>query len=134
MKEIRTEAEDIVIGFETSMRRLNRESARSFGEEAPDSAPSDEENPSKPEVSILPIPGNLPDPGVKDTLPVVIGRGAEEVLEALGRVEAQEQTEALPPVKNDAQKEPGEIADELAKEARDELVQETPVVPPHVEL
>ena len=123
-----------VIVFETGMRRLNRDSARSFGNEAPASTPPDEESPSEPDVSILPIPGDLPEPGVKDTPPVVIGRGAEEVFEALGRVEAQEQTEALPLVKGDSQKEPGEIADEVAKEAEDELAQETPAVLSHVEL
>lgn len=135
MKELKTEVEEIVTGFETRMRRLNRDGVRSFDGKTPESASaSDKEEAPQPEVSILPIPGDAVEPGVKDTPPVVIGRGSQEVLEALGRVEAQEQTEALPSVKNDARKEPEEIISELAQEAEGEQAKETPVIAPRADL
>jgi hypothetical protein len=133
MKDLQSEVQDVVVGFENRLRRLRRDGMRSFSTAEKDEPASVEDGPI-PEVSILPIPGDEPEPGVREVPPVVIGRGKEEVLEALGRVEAQEQTEALPPTRGDSAKTPEEIVDELAQEVESEAQAAESVGAVHVEL
>ncbi|KAH9933371.1 uncharacterized protein B0H18DRAFT_983356 [Fomitopsis serialis] len=86
LKAIQTEVEDVVVGFETRLRRIRRNNARAFGESVKeDVTDADDEI-----VSILPIEDKDKDkvqsPVDVDVPPVVIGRSKEEVMEALDRI------------------------------------------------
>ncbi|KZT70767.1 hypothetical protein DAEQUDRAFT_744570 [Daedalea quercina L-15889] len=84
LKAIQTEVEDVVLGFETRLRRIRRNNARTFGE----GVTEDEIDADDESVSILPIEDKdkLQTPADIDVPPVVIGRSKEEVKEALGRI------------------------------------------------
>lgn len=90
--------DDVVKGFETRLRRIKRTGDRAFRAGQTEEADEDEDAPSEPEVSILPVPDVSDVPGAtKDgPPPIVIGRGKQEVLDALGKVEAESVTDALP--------------------------------------
>ncbi|TDL23998.1 hypothetical protein BD410DRAFT_786706 [Rickenella mellea] len=100
LQELESDVNDVVVGFETRMRRIRREGARLFGgevegddgeEEEDIDGEEDESEPESeakdPEVSILPIPkpdtqaAHLPLEGI------IIGRGEDEVLSALAKAE-----------------------------------------------
>lgn len=93
-QDLESEVQDIVIGFETRLRRIKRDGERAFNNHGNGIAPREEEKGSnavpdvgtEPEASILPVPrGSAGEPGFIP--PVIIGRNQEEVLEALSRVE-----------------------------------------------
>lgn len=95
LSDLQTEVQEIVLGFQTRLRKLERDGQHAFGGTDP-LADSDFSRPSEPEVSILPISGDdqlKAEAGQKGP-PIVIGRGKQEVLEALGRVEEQAATNA----------------------------------------
>lgn len=90
--DLESEVQDVVIGFETRLRRIKRDGERAFNNHHGNGVAQKEEEKgsivepeveAEPPVSVLPVPqeteGFIP--------PVVIGRGEEEVLEALGKVE-----------------------------------------------
>ncbi|TFY54023.1 hypothetical protein EVJ58_g9108 [Rhodofomes roseus] len=84
LKAIQTEVEDVVLGFETRLRRIRRNNARAFGEGVEeDMVDADDET-----VSILPIQDKdkVESPADLDVPPVVIGRSKEEVMDALDRI------------------------------------------------
>ena len=90
-EDLESEVQDVVIGFETRLRRIKRDGERAFNSHGNGNAQREEEKGSnlepEPEASILPVPGE----GARDEEPsfippVIIGRSQEEVLEALGKV------------------------------------------------
>lgn len=77
LKELRVEVDDIITGFESRLRRIQRDGERAF-----DGADHDEDSPESkpvedPSVSILPIAN-------EESIPqVTIGKSQEQVVEAL---------------------------------------------------
>lgn len=136
IEDLESEVKDVVGGFEMRLRRVKRAGDRTLTGEPSASAGANDagatENTNAPTVSILPVPGAGSEPGVlHDAPPVVIGRGKQEVLDAMGRVEAGKATEALPPQTNDATKAPENVVGDLAEEAAAEAGK---VIPVHPEL
>jgi hypothetical protein len=95
MGELQLELQDVIAGFETRLRRIKRNGFKAF-DLLPDDTMSEEEaeydveTPPFPEVSILPIVGDEPDPAtpiLENEFPVV-GRGKAEVEEAFARADA----------------------------------------------
>jgi len=95
MGELQLELQDVIAGFETRLRRIKRNGFKAF-DSLPDDTTSEEETehdvetPPSPEVSILPIAGDQPDPAtpiLESEFPVV-GRGKAEVEEAFARADA----------------------------------------------
>jgi len=91
IEDLESEVQDVVIGFETRLRRIKRDGERAFNNHGNGGAQKeDEKGPSvepEPEVSILPVPreGARQEQGFIP--PVVIRRSQEEVLEALSRAD-----------------------------------------------
>lgn len=83
LKALQTEVEDVVLGFETRLRRIRRNNARAFGE----AVKEDETDTDDDTVSILPIgdKGKAQIPAGIDVPPVVIGRSKDEVQAAIER-------------------------------------------------
>ncbi|OSD04859.1 hypothetical protein PYCCODRAFT_1465817 [Trametes coccinea BRFM310] len=133
--ELQNEVEDVVAGFQTRLRRINRNGARSFG--TPDEESDEEEPVSGDEtVSILPIeesalPEHTQSPADVDVPPVVIGRSKEEVEAALNRVADLEGDKTSSP--SDENK--AADSDAVAQSLKDEIVNEETSRPPlHEEL
>lgn len=94
-EDLESEVQDVVIGFETRLRRIKRDGERAFNGNGNGGAQREEDKGStlepeveaEPKVSILPVPreGAREESGFIP--PVAIGRSQQEVLEALGRVE-----------------------------------------------
>ena len=92
LEDIESEVQDVVIGFETRLRRIKRDGERTFNTQGNGTAQKEEDKGSsvepevgaESEVSILPVPHD----GAREEeivfIPPVIGRSQEEVLEALG--------------------------------------------------
>ncbi|KAG2346832.1 hypothetical protein BDR05DRAFT_959001 [Suillus weaverae] len=127
LEDLESEVQDVVIGFETRMRRIKRDGERAFNSIQKDEekgTATDLERDVGPEVSILPIP----EEGAGKYAyvpPVVIGRSKEEVLEALGKVESSGSN-----AREDA--DAGEIVSSLVREAEEEHSESTGI--PHTEL
>ena len=111
--------QDVVVGFETRLRRIKRNGERAFSaavdadEVIHDDAPSDETE------SILPIDDDTHRAPVDDESPavppVVIGRSKEEILSALERAaEVEAQATSAP---DDKHTEPEQVVASLAQEA-----------------
>ncbi|KAI0630587.1 hypothetical protein C8Q77DRAFT_1134116 [Trametes polyzona] len=138
IQDLQNEVEDVVAGFQTRLRQINRNGARSFGtaEELADDAEAPESGDET--VSILPIeesalPEHTQTPADVDVPPVVIGRGKEEVEAALNRVADLEGGKTSSP--GDEHK--GADSDAVAQELKQEIVGEdtsTPSPPLHQEL
>jgi hypothetical protein len=106
MHELQLELQDVIAGFETRLRRIKRNGFKAFdslhgdtmnGEDADHDV---ETPPLSPEVSILPIPGDEPNPAapVLGSEFAVVGRGKAEVEEAFARADAvsdQEHSQVL---------------------------------------
>lgn len=105
MHELQLELQDVIAGFETRLRRIKRNGFKAFDSLHGDTmngedADHDFETPQSPEVSILPIPGDEPNPAapVLGSEFTVVGRGKAEVEDALARADAvsdQEHSQAL---------------------------------------
>lgn len=95
MHELEVELQDVVTSFETRFRRIKRNGFRTFDSHSEDTMDEEEnekvfESHQPPEVSILPIPEDKPNPATPilgSEFPVV-GRGKAEVEEAFARAEA----------------------------------------------
>ena len=96
MNDLQSEVQDLIIGFETRLRRIRREGERAFAEAR------DETGEATPEVSILPVvDGNKKsvspesdgdkkeDKAFQEVADAILGRSGEEVADALGRAQAQ---------------------------------------------
>lgn len=97
LADLASEVQDVVIGFETRLRRIKRDGERAFNNYGNGVAQKEEDKGSivEPEVeaSADPQASILPVPQEGFTPHVVIGRSQEEVLEALGKVEPVEEAE-----------------------------------------
>ncbi|CDO69647.1 hypothetical protein BN946_scf184851.g35 [Trametes cinnabarina] len=136
--DLQNEVEDVVAGFQTRLRRINRNGARSFGtpDEDPEDAGETEPVSGDGTVSILPIeesalPEHTQSPADVDVPPVVIGRSKEEVEAALNRVADLEGDKTSSP--SDAGKNAD--SDAVAQSLKEEIVREETSRPPlHEEL
>lgn len=120
IQDLQTEVQDIVIGFETRLRRIKRSGDRAFGAETPDS--DGDSVPSDATVSTLPIEGDAHNGKEEDESPaippVTIGRSKEEILSVLDRIAQHEgQATSAPDDKN---ADPEHVVDDLAQEVIDE--------------
>jgi hypothetical protein len=95
MSEFQLELQDVIAGFETRLRRIKRNGFKAFDSLADDTTSEKEpghdfEMPPSPEVSILPIVGDEPDPAtpISESEFPVVGRGKAEVEEAFARADA----------------------------------------------
>lgn len=129
-EDLESEVQDVVIGFETRLRRIKRDGERAFNNVQKDEekTAADPERDVGPEVSILPIP----EEGTGERTyvpPVTIGRSKEEVLEALGKVEPLEEIAGDNACEHT---DAGEIVSSLVREAEVEHSEST--ANPHTEL
>ncbi|TFK52034.1 hypothetical protein OE88DRAFT_1658801 [Heliocybe sulcata] len=122
LNDLEAEIKDIVTGFQTRLRGLKRSGARAFGGEsdgADADAPTTPQSPTEG-ASILPVPdAEKKGAAIADGVPPVpvIGRSKGEVLEALGRVEAQEQTQPdVPGVSDSQETTPEEVVEQLVQD------------------
>ncbi|KAG0698221.1 hypothetical protein DFH29DRAFT_942356 [Suillus ampliporus] len=128
-EDLESEVQDVVIGFETRLRRIKRDGERAFNSVQKDEekgTATDPEPGVEPEVSILPVP----EEGASEQVyvpPVVIGRSKEEVLEALGKVESLEESSGY-----NAREDAGEVLSSLVREAEEEHSESTAI--PRTEL
>lgn len=77
LRELRVEVEDIITGFESRLRRIQRDGERAFGGADLDENSSDAKSAEDPSVSILPIVN-------EESIPQIpIGKSSEQVMEAL---------------------------------------------------
>lgn len=123
IQELEYEVQDVVVGFETRLRRIKRNGERAFGGVAGDI--DIEEQPEDETVSILPIEDDAHKPLVEGESPaippVVIGRKPEEIISALSR--AAEQGAQVTSVSEDGFQDPEEVVERLVQEAvADEVV------------
>ncbi|KAI6101238.1 hypothetical protein F5141DRAFT_290043 [Pisolithus sp. B1] len=126
-EDLRSEVGDIVIGFETRLRRLKREGERAFNGNGAAQKEEEKGSLSEPEVSILPIPGTDTKERMQTFIPpVIVGRSKEEVLDALKKATALDQPELST--------DPEEVVSSLVREAEVEEVQSASSNVPHTEL
>ena len=76
LKELRVEVDDIVTGFKSRLRRIQRDGERAF-EAANHDEGSESKSSEDPTVSILPIAEEESIP------PIIIGKSPEQVVEAV---------------------------------------------------
>jgi hypothetical protein len=106
MHELQLELQDVIAGFETRLRRIKRNGFKAFDSLHRDTMDGEDADhdvempPLSPEVSILSIPGDEPNPAapVLGSEFAVVGRGKAEVEEAFARADAvsdQEHSQVL---------------------------------------
>lgn len=112
LEDLQNEVQDVVVGFETRLRRIRRNGARAFG-----GSVDEPEEPEDETVSILPIEDDthqrMEDGESPAIPPVVIGRNPEEILSALDRAAEAHATSAPESTSQD----PKEAVEGLAQEA-----------------
>ncbi|OCH96334.1 hypothetical protein OBBRIDRAFT_234001 [Obba rivulosa] len=116
MSELQSEVEDVVLGFQTRLRRIRRNGERAFnGQEVePDFANSVDDD----TVSILPIEDEDDQtPADVHIPPVVIGRSKEEVVDALNRVAEREGDATSTPGDRDSVNSEEALVHDLEEEA-----------------
>ena len=108
LSELQAEVNDITLGFETRLRRIQRQGDRLFASDKAqevdkldldaegDSVKETGES-SEPVMSILPVPDeegevNDNEEVLQDVSNAILGRGKDEVVEALGRAESEQET------------------------------------------
>lgn len=123
LADLQAEIQDVVVGFETRLRRVKRNGDRAFGGavEGSDEASGDDE--SDETVSILPIEQDeKKDPAAGQSPPdipqVVIGRSKEEVVAALNRAAAVDPSATSVP--DQKSKDPEAVVESLAFEVEQE--------------
>lgn len=117
IEDLQNEVQDVIVGFETRLRRIKRNGERAFG-----AASDDNDTPSDETVSILPIEDDThkdvnggESPAVP---PVVIGRSKEEIIAALDRAADFEAPVSLAP--EDKYTKPEQIVESIVEEAEAE--------------
>jgi hypothetical protein len=84
LKDLRVEVDDIITGFESRLRRIQRDGERAFDGANHDEDSSRAKPAEDPSVSILPVAED-------DSIPqVTIGKSPEQVVEALKEVPLEE--------------------------------------------
>lgn len=86
IEDLESEVQDVVIGFETRLRRIKRDGERAFNNFGNGVAQKEEEKGTSVEPEAEAEGARGEEQGFIP--PVVIGRSQEEVLEALGKVES----------------------------------------------
>ncbi|KAF7796835.1 hypothetical protein EIP86_008019 [Pleurotus ostreatoroseus] len=117
LEDLQNEVQDVIVGFETRLRRIKRNGERAFG-----AALDDNDAPSDETVSILPIEDDAhrdasegDSPAVP---PVVIGRSKDEILSALDRAaDLEAQATSASEEKN---VDPEQVVESMVKEAEAE--------------
>ncbi|EKM50511.1 uncharacterized protein PHACADRAFT_263840 [Phanerochaete carnosa HHB-10118-sp] len=136
IEDLQNEVEDVVVGFETRLRRIKRSGERAFGG-APEESESEVRDDHDDEtVSILPIEDEsykrMEDEEPVAAPPVVIGRGAEEVMSALDRAaEIEAHATSVP---EEESENPEQVVEALAQEAAADDVLSSRYYPEHTEL
>ena len=77
LKELRVEVDDIITGFKSRLRRIQRDGERAFDAGEHEEEPSESESAEDSPVSILPIASEDSIP------PVTIGKSPEQIVEGL---------------------------------------------------
>lgn len=116
IEDIESEIRDIVIGFETRLRRIKRDGERAFNHGNGNGIASNEEDKvsaTEPEASILPIPDSTERANTA-VPPVIIGRSREAVLEALKKNQPHDEQETMSTVKGAV--DPEEVVSSLVRE------------------
>lgn len=104
IQDLRAEVEDIIVGFETRLRRIKRNGDRVFA--------SIEDPQPEPEVSILPVVTE--EQIVQEAVPpVLLGKSQEEVLQMLDNARIAAGTPQVPA----HTASPQEDVDEIVREA-----------------
>ncbi|KAG1738899.1 uncharacterized protein EDB91DRAFT_1137255 [Suillus paluster] len=127
-EDLESEVQDVVVGFETRLRRIKRDGERAFNSAQKDEEKgtvTDPEPGVEPEVSILPITEEATSEQAYIP-PVVIGR-SKEALEALGKAEPLKGSSGY-----NAREDAGEVLSSLVREAEEEHSESTAM--PHTEL
>lgn len=110
-EDLQSEVLDIVIGFETRLRRLKREGERAFNGNGAVQKEEEKGPVAEPEVSILPIPGTDTRERAQTFIPpVIIGRSQQEVFDALNKANSLDQPAEASP-------DPEEVVSSLVREA-----------------
>lgn len=126
LADLEAEVQDVVIGFETRLRRVKRNGERIFGAtQGSAEVTDDEESDTSADetVSTLPVEQDgKKTAGVDDSIPdihhVVIGRSKEEVVAALNRAaEVDPQATSIP---EDKSKGAEEVVESLVSEVEHE--------------
>lgn len=134
IEDLQNEVQDVVVGFETRLRRIKRNGERAFGG-APEEPETHYEHDDET-VAILPIEDEshkLMEEGESPAAPpVVIGRGAEEIMSALDRAaRAGAHATSAPEV---GSKDPEAVVESLAQEAVADEELSSRYHPAHTEL
>ena len=117
LEDLQNEVQDVIVGFETRLRRIKRNGERAFG-----AALDDNDAPSDETVSILPIEDDAHRDASKGDSPavppVVIGRSKDEILSALDRAaDLEAQATSASEEKN---VDPEQVVESMVKEAEAE--------------
>jgi hypothetical protein len=89
LDDLSSELEDLILGFQTRLRRIKRTAARTFNNTSQDGVAMDEdETAPQPEISILPVPDNRDREGAtaQGAPPILLGRDDLEIQQALERL------------------------------------------------
>jgi hypothetical protein len=134
LQDLQNEVQDVVVGFETRLRRIKRNGERAFGA-VPDDSDAEEAHEDET-VSILPIEDDahkrMEDGESPSVPPVVIGRNAEEIISALDRA-AEAEAQATSAI-GDKSEDPAQVVESLAQEAVADEELTPSYHPPHTEL
>jgi hypothetical protein len=116
--DLQNEVQDVVVGFETCLRRIKRKGERGFGAVLDDL--EDDVLPVDETVSILPIEEEAQEQGGESPAvpPVVIGRSKEEIVSVLDRIAKQEAQATSAPDAKDV--DPEQVVMSLAQEVVEE--------------
>lgn len=107
IQDLRAEVEDIIVGFETTLRRIKRNGDRTFVD-VEEVLKGNSEDVAEPEVSILPI---VPEEEIirEAVPPVMIGKSQQEILQGLDNAGAHMKVETT--------QSPQEDVDEIVRAA-----------------
>ncbi|KAH9943820.1 hypothetical protein B0H21DRAFT_747720 [Amylocystis lapponica] len=116
--DLQSEVQDIVVGFETRLRRVKRNGERSFSGDGHEAATELDDAPGDETVSILPIEDDsaVRSPADLYVPPVVIGRSKEEVMDALNRAVEQDGDATSPANARDQPQESESAVHELVED------------------
>ncbi|KAI0917831.1 hypothetical protein AcV5_002674 [Taiwanofungus camphoratus] len=116
--DLQVEVQDIVVGFETRLRRIKRNGERAFGGGNQD-VDAEQEESAEESVSILPINDEDMSQSPSDTYvpPVVVGRSKEEVMDALNRVAEPDGLATSSPHEIEEPQDPDSVVRDLVEES-----------------
>lgn len=115
ISDLQAEVQDVVVGFETRLRRIKRNGERILGSGGQQTDPENSEDES---ISILPIEDGdkAQSPADIDVPPVVIGRSKEEVMDALNRLADEDGLSTSSPQATELPSDPESIVRSIVEE------------------